>query len=106
MLLRAGLDTQRDMRAPRKQQPFTLVAAEEGMPFTCREVEGARDRLDRGRVLLHEQLDAAIGQYRAAPFAAQKVLDILRDGDEAEVVLAGAPREAGEEPPTLRMLQQ
>src|SRR5579872_2097611 len=94
------------MRAPGEQEPFAFVAAEEILTLTTRQAECLGNRLDGRAVLLHQELDRAIGEDGTAPLAAQKVLNILRDRHEAQEVLPCAASKASQEAPTLGMLDE
>ncbi len=76
------------------------------MPLVGRELEGVDDRLDRARVLLHEQLQRGVDEHGPTVIRAQEVGHILRDGDQPQVVLASAPRHCRDEGAALGIAQQ
>ena len=105
-LMQSNINYQKDLNEVAVVVAQKLAGREKELPRLRRELKRRNDRVDGGAVLLHQQLDGCVGEHGAARLGAEEVRHILGDGDQAEVVLAGATSHASQERSPLRTLHQ
>src|SRR5579875_71478 len=94
------------MRVAAEKEALAFLGLEEKCPLLVGKAERSLNNINRGISLLHEKLHGTIQQNRASVLACEKVLCILSNQSQMEVILACASREIGQEAATFWELHE
>lgn len=92
------------MFCAREEKALSDRGIEEDVFLLIREFEDVLHRIDRGRGLLHEELEGRVRDDRFPMFVVDEVFDVLSDRRDPEMVFSGTLHEAVEEFPAVFVL--